>query len=174
MADLPPLATVEDYQKLIGSPPPGVDLSDVLDAVSSEIRDACGWHIAPSWSETITVDGPGGVLVMLPTLHLTDVQSVINDGAPVPVTSSLWSRKGALRGCWTSKYQGVTVTMTHGYDPVPKSIVRLACSVAKRFVGTSLTAQSESAAGRSITYLPTPLLHVEMARLVKYTLPSLL
>jgi hypothetical protein len=74
--------------------PAGVD-EDAWAATVAEVRAFCGWHIAPEVTETLTLDGPGGYVLVLPTLHLVDLVSVTNDGTavtdPASTGTSEWS-----------------------------------------------------------------------------------
>lgn len=92
------------------------------------IRSYCGWHVAPVRTETLTVDGSGGTIQPLPTLHVVAVDAVENDG--VAVADVEWSESGFLRGRWTSKLRGVTVTLTHGYVTWPAEIEACAARLA--------------------------------------------
>ena len=47
--------------------------ADRLLQAEALVRGYCGWHIAPSRSETITVRTFGGTSVMLPSLLVTEV-----------------------------------------------------------------------------------------------------
>lgn len=96
------------------------DLFEGVDPVAqSVIRGYCGWHIAPAVTETVTVDGSGGTIQSLPTLHLTAL-TITNDGRPV--ADPEWSEVGVVRGNWTSKFRGVEATMTHGYEECPAEV----------------------------------------------------
>jgi hypothetical protein len=119
--------------------PAGVDEEDWRAAVSA-IRGYCNWHIAPSVSEEVTVDGPGGYLLALPTLYLTDVSSVMNGGAEL--LNPTWSRKGTMRSpqyCWSSELSGVVVNITHGYDEFPDDVLAVARSMARAGSGSVAT-----------------------------------
>ena len=111
--------------------PAGVDPS-AWAAACGAVRGYCGWHIAPSVSETVTVDGPGGSLLLLPTLHLTDLTDVTNDGTAV--TDPEWSEAGMVRGSWTSKFRGVKATLTHGYETCPAEVLAVVTDMAKSAV----------------------------------------
>ena len=100
--------------------PEGVD-SEAWDAACVTVREYCGWHIAPAITETVTLDGPGGSLLRLRSLYVTAVTEVINRGHVVD--DPQWSQNGMIRGCWTDRFRGITVTMTHGYDECPADIV---------------------------------------------------
>lgn len=120
--------------------PEGFDPQDWEVAVSA-IRDYCGWHIAPSVTETLTVDGPGrGGQLLLPTLRLTAVAAVQNDGTAVELDNVQWTQRGALRGArWNDKYRGVTATVTHGYDEWPPALLAVARSMAAQGAGSNAT-----------------------------------
>lgn len=90
-----------------------------IDTALVAARRFCGWHVSPSKSETITVDGPGGRVLSLPTLNLTAVASVSELAAAVDVSTldrSQW--KGTLTkqfGCWTGRDGAIEATITHGF-----------------------------------------------------------
>ena len=108
--------------------PIGVDEQQWSYAVG-QIRGYCHWHIAPTRTETITVDGPGGDLLALPTQRLTDVASITNDGTVV--TDPEWSQSGLVRigYRWSSKMRGVVATITHGYELWPDELEALALDI---------------------------------------------
>lgn len=92
---------------------------DLLNGASRAIRRRCGWHIGPEVTEVLTVDGSGGELLQLPTMHLRDVVSVAERGRG-DVRGDLveWSQTGTLRaprGRWTDRFRGVRAHVTHGY-----------------------------------------------------------
>lgn len=102
--------------------PPGVDEGAWASACAA-VRAYCRWHVAPAVTEALTLDGPGGDLMFLPTLRLTDLTSITNDGDVV--SSPEWSTSGMVRGagCWTSKFRGVVAEVTHGYDECPAEVL---------------------------------------------------
>lgn len=83
-------------------------------------RNYCGWHVAPEDVSTAVLDGPGGAVLALPTLHLVALQSVTEDGTQIDVSTLQWSKTGLVRKKsglpWTSALSGITVQMVHGYD----------------------------------------------------------
>ena len=46
-------------------------------AAQGAVRRHCGWHVAPSVTETLRVDGYGGRTLILPSKHVTAIASVI-------------------------------------------------------------------------------------------------
>lgn len=170
---LPPLASATDYANLVGTPPKGVDLDQLLAAASDTIRRSCGWVICPQVSETVTVDGSGGHEQMLPTMFLVDVTSVTDAGTVVDPLDLEWSRSGYMRraGCWTCKLRGVVVEMTHGYESVPAGLKKLCCDMVARAAAAPAAIRSEQVGSVSLTYAVSLMQH-EVDYLASYRLPG--
>jgi hypothetical protein len=95
-----------------------------LDAALAAARNYCGWHVTPALTEqTYTLDGPGTSVLVLPTLRLTAVTSVTEDGTELDDSRIEWSSRGLIAKAsglaWTSKMGGITVTIDHGYASAP-------------------------------------------------------
>jgi len=122
------------------------------------VRAYCGWHIAPSRDETLTLDGPGGTALVLPSLHVTDVVSVTENGTvladgtdpDIPADYS-WSEAGIIQrgpagqtawsgswscgvSLWTRELRGIVVELTHGYDEWPPELAGIINAVSQRMV----------------------------------------
>lgn len=86
----------------------------------AEVRRWCGWHVTPNRQEPMTIDGPGTRLLRIPTLNLTELSAVAEDGVSVNLNTLEWSRMGVVRKAsglpWTSRLSGITVTVRHGFD----------------------------------------------------------
>ncbi|WP_194385362.1 hypothetical protein [Microbacterium luteum] len=129
-----------------------IDAGFWLKAAHGAVRRFCGWHVAPTITETITLDGRGGADVLLPSLRVVELTSVLNDG--VDVTANVdTSRAGILRlveGTWTDRLGRITVTLTHGYDldEVPE-VAAIIAGVAKRGPNAGRVDASESVNGSS-------------------------
>lgn len=100
-------------------------------AVTDWVRGRCGWHIAPTVTETITLDGSGTRVVSLPSLHVTDVGEVTENGVEVDVE---WASTGLLRRrrFWTDRWRAVEVTFTHGHQTVPADLAKVVVEAALR------------------------------------------
>jgi hypothetical protein len=116
------------------------------------VRAYCGWHIAPSRDETLVLDGPGGNVLCLPSLYVTDVTLITENGTdladgsdPEVPAQYQWSQAGIVRrswaGCswsgwsgawWTTELRGIAVTLTHGYDDWPIELAGIIQAVAGR------------------------------------------
>lgn len=125
-------------------------VAEAIGAATDAVRSACGWHVAPSRTETdLRLDGRGGSVLTLPSLHVTAVASVVDYGFPdtisglpglvlVEDTDFSWSDNGVLErliGCWSRQRRGIQVTFTHGYDlsDIP-GVMLLVCTVASRSI----------------------------------------
>lgn len=123
--------------------PDGFD-GDAWVAACGAVRDFCGWHVWPEVTETVKVRGVGRILV-LPTLRLTAIESVTNDGHPVEVDPLDWSEDGVIEvryGSWSTRRSGVQVTMTHGFDACPDAVMGVLRSLALAGDGSALTQSS--------------------------------
>lgn len=113
--------------------PDGFD-PEAVEAAVAQVRAVCGWHIAPQISERIWVDGPGGQLLSLPTLHLTGVDMIEQaDPGWAAVTDFDWSQSGMLwrDAGWTGRYRGIRATISHGHASWPAELRAVILRIAK-------------------------------------------
>lgn len=93
----------------------------------AEVRAYCGWHVAPSRRESITLDGDDSGVLLLPTLRMTALHSLSVRGASVNVDDELvveWSTSGVVRcSTRTASMRGVVVELTHGFDDWPLEVL---------------------------------------------------
>lgn len=171
--DLQPLADSADYQRLIGKAKAGVDLDALLAAASDEIRRSCGWIIGPTQQQAFRLDGPGGRLLMIPTLRLVSVDSAAVNGQPVDLTDLAWSTNGYVdrRAGWGDRYGSVSITVTHGWDDVPAGLRRLCCTLAGRAMDAPVAVSSEQVGSVSMTYRDG-LMAPEQSYLAMYRIPA--
>jgi hypothetical protein len=131
MAALP---TWSDLELFTGQTYVAAQAEMKLGQVIQRVRDYCGWHIAGSVTETVTVDGSGSDVLDLPTLRLTAVLVVTEDGETVDVDDLEWSTAGYLKraSAWTTKLRGVAAQITHGYVEMPVSLAEVVMTSAAR------------------------------------------
>ena len=91
-----------------------------IDTALLAARRYCGWHVSPVRSETITLDGPSGRVLSLPSLNVTAVSALSECGIAADVTKlDVSRRKGTVEkypyGYWTGRNGAISVTMTHGF-----------------------------------------------------------
>ena len=158
MADLDPFASVEELSAhtlgAISADDPRA--ADALARGSAIIRNFCGWHVAPSVEETLTLDGPGGRLLTLPSMFVTDISSITQCDDLVDPASYTWSALGLVTRMarWTTEDRGITVTLTHGHatSDAAKSIL---LSMVARDLMSPLGVVREQAGALSVTWSQT-------------------
>ncbi|AIT14516.1 head-to-tail adaptor [Mycobacterium phage Carcharodon] len=109
-----------------------------IEAARAAVRAYCGWHVTPvNTDEVLTLDGPGGPVLFIPTLRLLSLAEVVEDGVSVDVSTVRAAADGRVRKrdgtWWTDEYGSITVKVTHGYDEVPnfdRAVEALAASFA--------------------------------------------
>lgn len=127
-----------------------------LAAVSSSIRNHCGWHISPvKLADEIILDGPGGRLLQLPTLKIVSLTAVEEDGTALDVTKiDISSRTGQIErteGFWTRRYGKIKVTMDHGYEQTP-DIKQVVLDIVARGLASPMGATREQAGSLSVNW----------------------
>lgn len=127
-----PLAPLVDFNDLDSKFEAG-DQEFFVTAAEAEVRRHCGWHIAPSVTVTngrFPVGERG--LVMLPSLHVTDVASVTVDGRVLDPDEYDWETCGLItRRCpsWP-RDPYARVSFTHGYAECPADVVAVVFELA--------------------------------------------
>lgn len=132
-------------------PPAGTPKDEKWAEAVGVVRDYCRWHVAPEVTEEVTVDGPGGAVLHLPTLRLVELSSITNDGEPVADPD--WLTSGMVRGCWTGRGRGVVATMTHGLHAWPDDLLKVVREVAASVVQPGIAQISSS--NHQVTYEPS-------------------
>lgn len=133
-----PLISPEQFTALMA----GTGLEEWrLTVASAAIRSYCGWHVAPVLEETVTLDGNGGTVLMLPTLRLVSLDEVRVHGEVVGDVE--WSHMGALRGRWPNRWRSIQVRMHHGFD-APADLLGVVLEAAARAVNSELGGQAET------------------------------
>lgn len=84
------------------------------------VRSWCGWHVAPSVTETLSVESGGGRTLLLPSLHVTAVTEIRDESGEI-VTGWKWRANGIIRGAWRCE-ELYEVDVTHGYDAMPDEL----------------------------------------------------
>lgn len=99
-------------------------LQAMLDAALAAARRYCGWIVTPVATDAeLTIDGPGGRVLSLPTLNLIAVTTVTEEGVALDVTKlDVSRRKGTVQkqhfyhgGCWSHRDGSIAVKITHGF-----------------------------------------------------------
>jgi len=111
-----PIVLVGDLESYQGG-----DAQSLIDQATALVRRYCGWHVTPERTETMTLDGSGGRSLRIPSLRVTGVSAVTNDGIAYTDDDFAWSSVGTLTraprtGIWVEGPRKVQVTVAHGYS----------------------------------------------------------
>lgn len=131
---------------------PRVD--DSVRGVSNAIRRYCGWHITPVKDDTVTLDGPGGHELTLPTMRIVGLTSITQLGTLVESDKYDWSELGEvdlLHGCWSSRYRSIVAAFSHGYEHA-SDVERVALAIASRELSSPSGTTREQAGQVSVSY----------------------
>lgn len=122
-------------------------LPAVVSAAAGAVRDECGWHIAPEFTETVR-ERVSGCTLILRTLHLVEVLSVTDShGEEVEVEyaapSGVVTLKRPVHGL-------VTVVFSHGFEACPPALLGVVAEGAQRVRRGQV--RQESLGSRSVAY----------------------
>lgn len=147
----PSLATVADLELVLQQSIEGearlAAAEFGLMAVSAAVRNYTGQYLSRVVADIITLDCRGGPLLFLPELPVISVSSVVENGVALVVTTDykliangiLVRRPAWWR--WYADIQAITVTYTHGFDPIPDDIVAVVARAASRLYQAGLRAE---------------------------------
>lgn len=128
---------------------------DALGGTSRAVRRYCGWDISPSEDVTLTVNGPGGYLLTLPSLYVTAVASITEAGVLlVEGADYRWSADGTIDRCgatWSAYKRDIVVVFTHGYDDAPDVKAVVLASVARN-LASPVGATTEGSGGETVRW----------------------
>lgn len=151
----------------------GVPIADldpiVVSAAADQVRAICGWHVAPTVTETITLSWSPAGHYLLPSLKVWSVSSVTCAGLPVKFDWTPWGGlwvSGTASPAFGSRMRAVEVTLMHGYATCPEDV---------RAVVSRLARESSKRRARSETAGPFATVYVEDETdldLAPYRLPA--
>jgi len=182
----PALVTPEAFSAALGGRVSANDprVPPLLDGATRAVRRYCGWHVAPEWRTTLTLDGPGGWLLALPTLRLADVHELTFEDQPMTLSDVEWSHNGEVRrldASWGYGYRVITADVTHGYT-LAADLAAVVVQVVANALASPLGATREQAGAMSVQWATTApgvsgglsLLQRDLALLNSYRLPGVL
>lgn len=143
-------------------PFPGAPFTqEVVDAAVAAVRKTAGWHIAPSVTETATVESQGGRFLFLRTLHLTEVTAVrdVTNSTPVVLDGYRTHQTDEFKAGILDRPCGwpcgvLEVDLTHGYPECPEDLLPAvaelcrAAKSARELVTVSADGVSRTSSGR--------------------------
>lgn len=186
MQEIPPLLSPEQFAQGTGGKilagDPRVPL--LIDGATAAIRRYCGWHIAPVIIEDLKFDGPGGSVLVLPTLRVQEVEKVVERGVLLEEDAHYeWSANGEIRRLarqsWTYRWRAIDVTLRHGFDSAA-DLTQIVQQVVANALASPMGATREQAGQVSVSWATTApgvsgglsLLERDLAILNTYRLPG--
>jgi hypothetical protein len=126
------LATVADMEAVCGPLADQVAAQAALDQATTVLQAATGQQLVYVADDRVLLNGDGSRTLLLPQLPVTAVSSVKVTGTVLLAEEYQWDGDGLLRldsccGVFPDRLQGVDVTYSHGYEPVPDDLA-LACA----------------------------------------------
>jgi len=128
---------LEQFLQIDVAPAASIDAADraILEA-SVAIQNYCRQQIEELEDDEITLDSAGDRRLFLPELPVTAISGVIEDGEVlVEADDYQLGQHGILHRvgqAWAEGIQIVTITYTHGYEPIPDDVVAICTRAAAR------------------------------------------
>lgn len=105
--------------------PADADVDEWASACAA-VRGEAGWHVAPTYTETVVVRGALGGSIMLPTLYLREVVSITDqDGVTYGPAGLIVDRNGWVHAGRLPSTGVFTVVFKHGFDTCPDDLLRV-------------------------------------------------
>lgn len=158
--DIPDFATADELEAFTKGQVDSTDerVQDAIKAVTLSIRREAGWHIGPVVTDhTLTLDGPGGTKLNLPTMKLLDLKSITELGTALVLDddSHDWSELGLVEKRngtrWTNRYRKIVAVMDHGFEDI-SDLKFLTLSLTARGLSSPFGATREQAGSMSIQW----------------------
>lgn len=148
--------------------------ADRLLQAEAEVRGYCGWHIAPSRSETLTLDGSGSCTLLLPSLHVTSIVSITESGTLLDAADYAWSASGVVERvapgrAWSALPRSIVIELEHGWSTPPPDVAAIVQQLASR-LGHTAGLTSKTVGPFSESYAPD-LFAYQRSALARYKLP---
>lgn len=116
-----PEPTGADLTAFTGGRLTGTVAQQWVDRALAAARAHCGWRVSYTEADEVEIDGPGGALLRLPTMHLVGLVSVTENGVDLDPDTDLWVSKDGMvtkrsGAGWADNFGAITVVMNHGLD----------------------------------------------------------
>jgi hypothetical protein len=125
----------------------GMDITDInpsaATAAARRVRDYLGWHLAPSYTESVTTQGRGWW--RLDTIKIITVNSIIDVDNGETVPDVLWEG-GRVWSRHSQVTRRVTINFTHGFIACPADVLNFVRDLAK--AGQQYRQRSQASIGQ--------------------------
>lgn len=150
MAAAEPIVLVADLDAYQAGEP-----QSLIDAATAAVRRYCGWHITPSRTEVLVLQGDASSTLMLPSLCVSAVTSVTYGNTLLVADDDYsWTTYGVVTFAprvpyfisppfWSYRPRAVTVELTHGFESAPDVEAVILSMVARARVSPSGVIRSQ-------------------------------
>jgi len=177
------LATVDQMAEVCPTQAADPNAQVWLDQATALLQALTGQQLLPATDERVLLDSPGGNVLLLPEVPVTDVAQVRVKGVDYTGGEYEWSTDGMVRvvgacASWPRGYQAVEVTYSHGFDPIPADLAlaaaTLACRLARTSGGDAPTGAVtfEAVGAYQVRYSEAGLSSIESAVIGRYRVPA--
>lgn len=156
---IPSIVSNDEFEKITGGAYDGneVNVKLILAAVSSAVRDYCGWHVAPLLKCEYRTE-EADRLLWIPSMYVKSIDSVTYKGNALNVDDVEWKRSGVIRLPVINhdqKWGDYVVDYTAGLDSGSAALKQIVSQIAVNALAAAPGVRSESAGQVSITYNTT-------------------
>lgn len=184
--ELPPLIDAASFVAMNGAAFAITDdrIEATIASVSAAVRNACGWHIAPSLPCSCDTHAEGRAF-SLPAMGVSSVDAIEVHGEAIDADTYEWRRDGMVRRVppfrWPHAWRSIHVEFTAGYDATASAdLAAVVSQIAANQLAAAPGVRREQAGGVSIDYNSNgsggaggvSLLDRDIALLAPYMLPS--
>lgn len=154
------------------------DSQQALDAALAQVQSYCGWVIAPTVTgATASVWSKDGCVLFVPTLNLTAVTSVTQDGVVLSASNYTFESYGAIRvvpGHYFTTLSKIAVVYTHGYATMPDDVASVILGFAQRAISDNrgFVARGGSTSGTFVETFGPALTDADKTKLAPYVLTA--
>lgn len=156
---IPAIVSADEFSKITGGAYDGNqdDVRLILAAVSSAVRDYCGWHVSPVLKCEYRTE-EADRLLWVPSMCIKSVDSVTYKGNALSLDDVEWKRCGVLRLSsirGDQKWNDYVIDYTAGLDSGAAALKQIVSQIAVNALAAAPGIRSESAGQVSITYNTT-------------------
>lgn len=132
-------------------------LGSVLDRAERAVLAYCNWHVYPSVTETLVLDGPGLPVLQLPSKYVTAVDEIRVLGEVLEPEAYDWASSGLVelrnpRGRFPRRYRSIHVDLVHGHTLMPPDLETVILGMTVRACASPLGETSIRVGDRSSTF----------------------
>lgn len=157
MDTIPELLSVSEFHTMTGNKfASDSRVASTLQGVAQAVRNYCGWHIAPIATCKAYLTGDGGAVLPLPSLAVSAVAKVSENGIELDPCCYQFKRLGFIRkdSPWCEGWDSIEVVFSSGFDDAA-AIKSIVCQIASNNLAAPAGVREEHAGNVGIAYNQT-------------------